>query len=75
MDDLGIISLKADKTHAAPEADTLLKALGNKSKSIPFYAIFPAGHPNEPIVLDGLFVSPKPILDALNQAGASAVNE
>ena len=75
IDELGIVPLKADKTHAAPEADALLQALGNQNKSIPFYAIFPAGRPNEPILLDGVFLSPKPVLDALRQAGSSQQDE
>jgi len=69
--DYGIVTLKADKTHPAPEVDELLQRLGNKGKSIPFYAIFPAGNPNRPILLDGVFTSPNPILDALRKAGPS----
>jgi len=45
--------------------------LGNKSGSIPFYAIFPAQNPNEPILLDGVFSSPKPFIEALKRAGPS----
>ncbi len=67
----GVATLVADKTQPAPEADELLERLGNKGGSIPFYAIFPAGNPNEPIVLDGLFTSPQPIVDALQKAGPS----
>jgi len=37
-----IIALKADKTQPAPEVDELLRKLGNKAGSIPFYAVFPA---------------------------------
>ncbi|MBI3467188.1 MAG: thioredoxin family protein, partial [Planctomycetes bacterium] len=67
----GIVTLKADKTHPAPEVDDLLQRLGNKAGSIPFYAVFPAGNPNQPILLDGLFASPQPIIDALQKAGPS----
>lgn len=61
----------ADKTHDNPEADLLLEKLGNPSRLIPFYAIFPADNPNQPILLDGLFTSPKPIIAALKKAGPS----
>ncbi len=71
VESLGIVTLKADKTHPAPEVDTLLELLGNKGGAIPFYAIFPAGNPNKPILLDGVFTSPKPILDALEKAAVS----
>ena len=64
----GIITLKADKTQAAPEVEQLLRQLGNAGGSIPFYAIFPAGNPNKPIVLDGLITSPAQIIAKLKQA-------
>jgi hypothetical protein len=67
----GIVTLKVDKTDAAPEGDELLVRLGNKNKQIPFIAIFPAGSPNKPILLDGVFASPAPIIEALKQAGPS----
>lgn len=67
----GIATLKADMTHSAPEAEQMLQALGNKGGSIPFYAVFPADRPNEPILLDGVFTSPSPILEAIRQAGPS----
>ncbi|MCI0493262.1 MAG: thioredoxin family protein, partial [Planctomycetes bacterium] len=66
--DNGIITLKADKTQPAPEVDALLRKLGNKAGSIPFYAVFPAANPNRPILLDGMFTSPLPILNALRKA-------
>ena len=71
VDALGVATLKADKTRTSPEADEMLKLLGNKNLSVPFYAIFPAANPNEPILLDGVFLSPDPILDALREAGPS----
>lgn len=71
VEEFGIITLKADKTHPAPEVNEMLALLGNKGGSIPFYAVFPAGSPNQPVLLDGVFTSPKPILDALKQAGPS----
>jgi len=74
----GIVTLKADKTHPAPEVDELLEQLGNKSRSIPFYAIFPANNPNKPILIDGLIASPAQIIakfksaNGLNVAGGQA---
>ena len=67
----GIAAVKADKTGAAPEVDELLRSLGNKSAAIPFYAIFPAGDPNRPILLHSVFTSPAEIIDALRRAGPS----
>lgn len=63
-----IVTLKADKTKPSPEIDALLKQLGNKATTIPFYAVFPADTPNRPIVLNGQFTSPKPVVNALKSA-------
>ena len=63
--------LRADKSQPAPEVDDLMLRLGNKSRSIPFYAIFPADNPNKPILLDGVFTSPKPFIEAMEKAGPS----
>ena len=71
MEANGIVTLKADKTHASPEVDDMLERLGNTGGALPFYAIFPAGDPNKPILLDGLFTSPKRIIEALRRAGPS----
>ncbi len=51
----GIVALRADKTEPAPEVDETLRLLGNSAASIPFYAVFPAGRPQKPITLDGVF--------------------
>ena len=66
----GIVMLKADKTSNPPEIDDLLVRLGNTTKQIPFYAIFPAGRANQPVVMDGLYVSPKAFIDKLKEVGA-----
>ena len=72
IEENGIVALRADKTRPAPEVDRLLAQLGNKSGSIPFYAIFPAGRPNQPVLLDGgPFTSPKPFLEAFKKAQAT----
>jgi len=73
VEENGIITLRADKTRPAPEVDRLLEQLGNKSGAIPFYAVFPAGSPNKPILLDGVFTSPKPFLEAFEKANSSPV--
>lgn len=73
VEERGIVTLRADKTLPAPEVDRLLEQLGNKSGSIPFYAIFPAGSPNKPILLDGIFTSPRPFLEAFEKAISSPV--
>ena len=62
-----ITALKADKTAPNPAVDSLLRKLGNTSASIPFYAVFPAGRPLDPILLDGLYSTPRAFLDALKK--------
>jgi len=70
-----IVALKADKTKDSPEIDALLVKLGNRAKAIPFYAIYPAGRPEKPILLDGVFGSGR-IIKALEQAvGKSSSQE
>ncbi len=61
----GIVALKADKTTAAPEIDRLLKALGNDTTQIPFYAIFPAEDRYQPKKFSGLFVSANHFLNKI----------
>ncbi|MEE2989304.1 MAG: hypothetical protein VX715_01745 [Planctomycetota bacterium] len=66
-----IVMMKADKTKKSdwPEIDELLISLGNPSRQIPFYAIFPAGRPNEPILMNGVFTSPTAFIEKLREAG------
>ncbi len=66
-----IVMLKADKTKNPPEIDELLLKLGNPTRQIPFYAIFPAGRANRPIVMDGLYASPDAFIKKLEEAAAS----
>ena len=63
-----IVTLQADWTHGQPEVTDMLKLLG--SKQVPVIAIFPAGNPNEPIVLRGGYTR-QTLLDALAKAGPS----
>jgi hypothetical protein len=65
----GVVPLKADKTGDAPEVDALLVELGNISKGIPFYAIFP-GNGAPPILFDGLLTQNQ-VIEKLEQAGPS----
>lgn len=51
VDQHGVETLVADWTTKDPQIGEMLSALG--SKQIPVLAIFPAGRPNEPIVLIG----------------------
>jgi len=65
-----ILVLKADKTGPSPEADQLLKDLGNHGLAIPYLAIFPPDG-GEPIIFDGL-VSESTVIDSLAKAEAKA---
>jgi|GEM_PF-2541210 len=67
-----VIAIKADKTEPNPAADELLRRLGNSAASIPFYAVFPAGRPNEPVLLDGLYSSPEPFANAIRGTSKKA---
>jgi thiol:disulfide interchange protein len=72
VEELGIVTLKADKTREAPEVDALLKELGNTSGGIPFYAIFP-GNGGRPILHDKSLLTQGQIAEMLRQAGPSKV--
>lgn len=69
------IALRADKTEPNPAVDRLLRQLGNSAASIPFYAVFPAGKPNEPILLDGIYATPAPFVKAIDQSKKIAKNK
>ncbi|MGE3775994.1 MAG: cytochrome c biogenesis protein CcdA [Pirellulaceae bacterium] len=62
----GIVTLKADMTGDAPEADELKRRLGTKA-GLPIYAVFPATAPTQPILFDGPITSSR-VLTALKQA-------
>lgn len=64
----GVILMKADWTHEAPEVTQFLTWLG--FRQVPVIAIFPAGRPNNPIVFTGWYTQ-RGILQALEQAGPS----
>ena len=54
----GITAIRADKgiEKTADQVDQLLIDLGNPTRAIPFYALYPPGG-GEPVVLDGLIQS------------------
>ena len=63
-----IVTLHADWTHGDPEVTIMMEALG--SKQVPVLAIFPAGNPNEPIVIRGGYTRQE-LLSSLTRAGPS----
>jgi len=64
----GVVTLRADWTHASPEVTEMLELLG--SKQVPVIAIFPAGSANRPIVFRGVYTQ-EMLLSALDRAGPS----
>lgn len=63
-----MLTLKADYTVESPEIKEVLAQHG--SASLPFLLIFPAGRPNEPIVLRDV-VTRSQVIEALQEAGPS----
>ena len=63
-----VATLRADWTDHAPEVTAMLELLGGKQ--VPVLAIFPAGNPNNPIILRG-GCTQQMLLDALEKAGPS----
>ena len=68
VEELGVVTLKADWTAPNDEIASMLKKLG--SKQLPVLAIFPAKNPRKPIVLRGMY-SKKTLIDKLREAGPS----
>jgi suppressor for copper-sensitivity B len=64
----GVVTLRADWTHASPEVTEMLELLG--SKQVPVIVIFPAGNANHPIVFRGVYTQ-EMLLSALDEAGPS----
>jgi thiol:disulfide interchange protein len=65
---LQVVTLRADWTNRNPEISALLKKFGRFG--VPLYVIFPAGKPNEPIVLPEV-ITQGIMLDALDKASPS----
>jgi thiol:disulfide interchange protein len=63
-----VVPLLADWTKPSPEIESALAAL--KSRSIPLLAIYPAGRPNDPIILRDL-ITKQQLLSAIKSAGPS----
>ena len=64
----GVVTLRADWTHGAPEVTEMLDLLG--SKQVPVIGIFPAGNAHRPILLRGAYTQ-QTLLGALEKAGPS----
>jgi thiol:disulfide interchange protein len=62
-----IVPFLADWTKPSEEIKSALQSLGRDS--IPVLAIYPAGQPDHPIVLQGMFTQ-QDVIDALEKAGA-----
>jgi suppressor for copper-sensitivity B len=67
--ELGAVALKADwTTRQEPDVNVMLDLLGGRQ--VPTLAIFPAGHPNHPIIFRGGYTQGD-LLAALEKAGPS----
>lgn len=69
MRDNRVIPIKADWTRRDPVIAEDLQRFGRNG--VPLNVVYPAGRPDDVIVLPTAFVSSAPILDALQQAGPS----
>lgn len=63
-----VVAMKADWTSKNPDLEAELRRLGRKQ--IPVLAIYPAGNPNEVLVLDGL-VWKSQVLNTISKGGPS----
>jgi len=68
VDELGVVTLKADWTRPSDDIKSSLERLNRQS--IPVYAIYPADRPNDPLILSDL-ISKQQLLDTLRKAGKS----
>lgn len=64
----GVLTLKGDWTRKDPEISAILR-LHNRA-GVPFYAVYPAGRIDEPIVLPEI-INKRIVLDSLEKAGPS----
>lgn len=65
---LNVLTMKADWTAQDPEISDLLHKFGRSG--VPAYVIYPAGKPNEPILLPEV-ISQSLVIENLDKAGAS----
>jgi suppressor for copper-sensitivity B len=63
-----VVAMKADWTSKNPDLEAELRRLGRKQ--IPVLAVYPAGNPNEVLVLDGL-VWKSQVLNTISKGGPS----
>jgi thiol:disulfide interchange protein DsbD len=68
----GIVAIKADWTNRNPDISRLLSKFGRSG--VPLYVIFPAGKPNQPIVLPEVITSGI-VLEAIDKVAPSSVVE
>jgi thiol:disulfide interchange protein/DsbC/DsbD-like thiol-disulfide interchange protein len=68
LEELGVVPLLGDWTNRDEEITKVLRQFGRSG--VPFYAVFPAGRLDAPIVLPEI-ITQDIVLDALDRAGAS----
>ncbi len=73
VDKNGIVAMVADVTSWPEDETQLLQALIGTGGQIPVLAIFPAGRPNEPIVLNEMYTRNR-LFEELDRAGPSQVS-
>lgn len=71
MQENNVIPFEADYTSYDPEITEDLKRFGRSG--VPMYVIYPAGRPDEAILLDELLTSDTTVVNSLRQAGPSRV--
>jgi thiol:disulfide interchange protein DsbD len=64
----GVLTLKGDWTRKDPEITEILRR--HDRAGVPFYAVYPAGRPEEPIVLPEI-INKRLVLESLERAGPS----
>ncbi len=69
MEELGVVTLLGDWTSRDETITRILRKYGRSG--VPFYAVFPGGRIDEPIVLPEV-ITRSIVIDALNEAGPSA---
>lgn len=65
-----MVTLVADYTKRDAEIGNVLKQLKVDKAGLPVLAVFPAGNPNKPIVMTGVYTQAQ-LLKVLEDAGAS----
>ena len=69
FDELGVVKLLGDWTNRDETITRMLRRHGRSG--VPFYAVFPAGRLDDPIVLPEV-ITRSLVIDALREAGPSA---